>query len=295
MPHSVIDVGSNLEENLERWSGALVRGGDKLEVFNVVYSSKRNQWTAKEISEALDGAIDAYKVPIAGKKLVGDGILHQVPGSWPVIYTKIPDIQHYKKRILVLAKNARKRKALPTKRKPKVRVKVNVSGRQVGRGRAVEITIDDIDQFSRVRKTKKKPRSLRPLPEKKFKRGFLKLFGEAGSFPDSGIERDDFITNKLTIKGKRHAASFALKGPGLPAKTMNPARWGKRGNQIQKLVSAPAAVFILQAEKQFDEDSLEQLQNLVGHKALQQHRTLYYGYIDRADSLRLRHAYPEFF
>ena len=295
MTHSVIDVGSNLNENLERWSGALARGGDKLRVFNVVYSSKRKQWTAKEISEELDGAIHPYKVPNVAKKLVGDGILHQVPGSWPVIYTKIPDIQHYKNRILALAKNGRKRGALPTKRKPQMDVKVRVSGRPMKLGQAVEITIDDIDQFARVRKKKKESPALKPLPEEKFKRGLLKLFGETGKFPDSGIERDDFITNKLTMKGRRHNAAFALKGPGLPAKTMNPAGWGKRGNQIQKLVSAPAQVFILQAEKQFDEDSLEQLQKLVEHKAAQQHRTLYYGHIDRADSLRLRRAYPMLF
>lgn len=295
MPHSVIDVGSNLNENLERWSGALAHGGNKLKVFNVVYSSKRKQWTAKDISKALNGAIDEYEVPHVGKKLVGDGILQQMPGSWPVIYTKIPEIQHYKNRILALAKNSGKRKALPTKRKPQGRVKVTISGRQKEPGRAIEVTIDNIDQFARVRKTKTNSPSLPPLPERRFKRGLLRLFGEAGKFPDSGIERDDLITNKLTMGGKRHTAAFALKGPGMKAKIMAPAKWGKRGNQIQRLVSAPADVFILQAEKQFDEDSLEQLQNLVAHKAGQQHRTLYYGYIDRGDSLRLRHAYPSFF
>jgi hypothetical protein len=295
MTHSVIDVGSNLNENLERWSAALARGGDKLSVFNVVYSSKRKQWTAKEISEELDGAIHPYKVPDVAKKLVGDGILHQVPGAWPVIYTKIPDIQHYKTRILTLVKNGRKRRALPTKRKPQLSVKVHVSGRPTTLGRAVEITIEDIDQFTRVTKKKKEARLLKPLPEEKFKRGLLRLLGETGEFLDSSIERDDFITNKLTMKGRRHNAAFALKGPGDKVKIMNPAKWGKRGNQIQKLVSAPAQVFILQAEKQFDEDSLEQLQNLVEHKAARQHRTLYYGHIDRTDSLRLRGAYPEFF
>jgi hypothetical protein len=295
MTQSVIDVGSNLNENLERWSGALARGGDKLEVFKVIYSSKRKQWTAKEISEELNGAIHPYEVPHIGKKLVGDGILHQVPESWPVVYTKIPDIQHYKNRILSLVKNTSKRRGLVTKRKPQVNVKVHVSGRNPKLVKAVQITIDDIDQFVRARKKRKKLPALKPLSEERFKRGLLKLFGETGRFFDSGVERDDFITNKLRMKGRRYTAAFALKGPGLKAKTMTPAKWGKNGNQIQKLVSAPARVFILQAEKQFHEDSLEQLQNLVEHKAFQQHRTLYYGHIDRADSLRLRHAYPEYF
>jgi len=295
MLQPVSDVGSNLNENLERWAGALSRGGKKLAVFKAVYSSKRKEWTANEISQSVQGAIEPYDVSDVARKLVGDGMLHQVPAMWPVVYTKVPGIQHYKNRILALAKNATRRVALATKRKPRVSVKVNVAGRTKNPGRAVEITINEIDQFARVRKIKKELSSLQPLPEWKFKRGLLKLFGDAGKFPDSGLERDDFITNKLTIKKKRHTAAFALKGPGLKSKIMSPAKWGKRGNQIQKLVSAPADIFILQAEKQFDEDSLEQLQNLVEHKAGQQHRTLYYGHIDRADSLRLRHAYPTFF
>jgi hypothetical protein len=295
MTQSVIDVGSNLSENLERWSASLSRGGDKLKVFNVVYSSKRKQWTAKEISEEIKSSIHPYKVPDVARKLVGDGILHQLSGSWPVVYTKNHDIQHYRNKILSLAKSSGKRRELPTKRKSQVNVKVHVSGRHPKLGKAVQITIDDIDQFARARKKRKKLPSLKPLPEEGFKRGLLKLFGETGKFFDSGVERDDFITNKLKMKGRRYAAAFALKGPGLRAKIMTPAKWGKNGNQIQKLVSAPARVFILQAEKQFHEDSLEQLQNLVEHKAFQQHRILYYGHIDRVDSLRLRRAYPEHF
>jgi hypothetical protein len=295
MTHSVIDVGSNLNENLERWSGALSRGGDKLKVFKVVYSSKRKQWTAKEISEALGGAIHRYKVPNVAGKLVGDGILQQLAGSWPVVYTKNHDIQHYRNRILSLANNGRKRRALPTKRKTQVNVKVRAFGKQPKPGEAVEITIDDIDQFSRVRKKHKQLSLLKPLSEERFKRGLLKLLGETGKFLDSGVERDDLITNKLKMRGKRYVAAFALKGPGLKTKIMTPAKWGKNGNQIQKLVSAPARVFMLQAEKQFHEDSLEQLQNLVEHKANSRRRKLYYGHIDRTDSLRLRRAYPEFF
>jgi hypothetical protein len=294
MLQRVSDVGSNLQENLERWSLALARGGNKLKVFNVIYSSKRKQWSAKEISRVLKGAVHRYEVPHVAKKLVGDGMLNQEPGSWPVIYTKVPEVQHYKNRILALAGNPHKRHALATKRRPQGSVKVHVSG-GASSGRAFEITIDDIDQFSRVRTKRRNMLAFRPLSEKQFKRGLCRLLGETGRFPDSGIERDDLFTNKLAIRGKRYTAAFALKGPGLSAKTMTPGKWGKRGNQIQKLVSAPAGVFILQAEKQFDEDSLEQLQSLVEHKATQQRRTLYYGHIDRVDSARLRAAYPEHF
>ena len=295
MRQSVIDLGSNLNENLKRWSKSLARGGNKLKVFNVIYSVNKKQWTAKEISSALKGAIDEYDVSDVGRKLVGDGLLQRLDGSWPVVYVKIPEVQHYKNDILALVRNSQKRSALPTKQEPRSRVNVRVSGAPKSTGRAVEITVEDIDQFARVRKQKKKLALLPPLSEARFKRGLLKLFREDGKFPDSGVERDDFITNKLRMGKRRHSAAFALKGPGTKGKVLSPAKWGKRGNQIQKLVSAPATVFMLQAERQIDEDSLEQLQDFVELKSVRRHRTLYYGHIDRTDSLRLRHCYPEVF
>ena len=38
MPHPVLDLGSNLEENLKRWSNVLKGLGDKYAVLEVIYS-----------------------------------------------------------------------------------------------------------------------------------------------------------------------------------------------------------------------------------------------------------------
>src|SRR6266568_267310 len=119
MPHPVIDLGSNLEENLERWSNALKRGGDKLAVFKTVYSGKTKQWTAQEISEALGNKLSPKRVTMAGRKLDGDSLIRQVQ-PYPVVYEKIQNVHHYKSKILSLLKSKARRAALPTKRKTHV-------------------------------------------------------------------------------------------------------------------------------------------------------------------------------
>jgi hypothetical protein len=295
MPQPVLDLGSNLEENLKRWSNALKGRGAKLAVWEVIYSGKRKYWTAKEISDACQPRLSAKRVTMVGKRLVGDVLIRQVPDAYPIVYEKIPDVHHYKNRILALVRNNAKRDALPTKR-DRAHVTVTIKQPKDRRGEAVEITIDDVDQFKKVRtldKNKEKP--LSPLPESRFKRGLQALFNDYGQHKDHGAEIDDFYTNQFRIGGKRYSAAFALKGPGVGVKIVTPGKWGKQGTQIQRLLHAPARVFLLQSELQIDEYSIEQLMKLTQHKANQENRKLYYGYIDPHDSTRLRKAYPKSF
>jgi len=295
MPHPVLDLGSNLEENLKRWSKALKGLGAKLAVWEVIYSGKRKWWTAKEISAELSGKVSPKRVTEAGKQLLGDGLIHQVPDRYPIVYEKIPDVHHHKRRILTLVHSKAKRDALATKR-DRSHVTVSVKQSKTKQGEAIEITVDDIDQFKRVRKLNKgKQTPLSPLPENRFKRGLQRLFKDHGEHKDHGAEIDDFFTNQFRMEGKRYSAAFALKGPGVGVKIVTPGKWGQQGTQIQRLVQAPARVFLLQSELQIDEYSIDQLKRLTEHKAHQESRKLFYGYIDMHDSTRLRKAYPEAF
>lgn len=262
-------------------------------LFKAIYSGKRSHWKAKELSEYLSGKLSPKRVTECGKRMVGDGLIRQLPDAYPIVYEKIPDIHHYKARILSLAQSSVRRAALPTKRKPKV--SVTVLGTRARTSHPSEVTIDDIDQFSRVRKLKGASTLLKPLSERRFKSGLQKIFKDTGKYPDWGGERDDFFTNKLKMKGKRYSTAFTLKGPGVGVKTMTPGKWGKRGNQIQRLLSAPARVFLLQFEGQIDEDSIEQLWKFTDLRARQEHQKLFYGYIDRDDWIRLRRAYAKYF
>jgi hypothetical protein len=295
MTDDVLDLGSNLEENLERWSKALKGLGAKLAVWEVIYSGKRNRWTAREISNLCSPHLSAKRVTMAGKRLVGDQLIRQVPDVYPVVYEKIPKVHHYKNRILALVHNKAKREALATKRN-RAHVTVNVKQTKVKEGEAVEITIDDVDQFKRVRRLNTKNRKpLSPLPESRFKRALQRLFKDHGEHKDHGGEISDFHTNDFRMGGKRFSAVFALKGPGVGVKTVTPGKWGKQGNQIQRLVSAPARVFLLQSELQIDQYSVSQLKSLTEHKANQEKRKLFYGYIGPDDSTRLRRVYPNAF
>jgi hypothetical protein len=292
MPHPVLDLGSNLEENLKRWSNALRGLGAKLAVWEVIYSGKRKRWTAKEISAELDGKVSPKRVTEVGKQLLGDGLIHQVLELYPIVYEKIPDVHYHKRRILALVHSKTNRDALTTKR-DRSHVTVNVKQSKAEQGEAIEITIDDVDQFKRARKRNKgKQKPLSPLPESRFKRGLQRLFKDYGEHKDHGGEIDDFYTNQFRMASKRYSAAFALKGPGVGVKTVTPGKWGKQGTQIQRLVQAPARVFLLQSELQIDEYSVDQLKRLTEHKAHQERRKLFYGYIDMHDSTRLRKAYP---
>jgi hypothetical protein len=108
MPQPVIDVSSNLNQNLERWSKALKGGGDKLSVFEVIYSGKRRRWTAKEIADRLRGEITQKRVTEVGKKLLGDALMNQLPGVFPIVYEKRSDVHHYKAKILAGARGKTK-------------------------------------------------------------------------------------------------------------------------------------------------------------------------------------------
>jgi hypothetical protein len=295
MPQPVLDLGSNLEENLKRWSNALGGLGAKLAVWEVIYSGKRKHWTAKEIADECKSTLSAKRVTMAGKRLVGDELIRQVPDVFPIVYEKIPAVHHYKNRILALLYNKTKRDALPTKRS-RAHVTVNVKNSHTKQGEAVEITIDDIDQFKRVRRlNKNSQKPLSPLPESRFKKGLQRLFRNYGEHKDHGAEIDDFNTNQLRMAGKRYSVAFALKGPGAGVKVLEPGKWGKQGNQIQRLLQAPARVFLLQSELQIGEYSIDQLKKLTEHRAHQEKRKLFYGYIDPHDSTRLRKAYPNAF
>ncbi len=295
MNHPVLDLGSNLEENLKRWSNALRGLGAKLEVWKVVYSGKRKFWTAKEISLKLKGKVSPKRVTEVGKQLLGDGLITQVAGEHPIVYEKIDEVHHHKRRILSLVYSKAKREALPTKR-DRSHVTVNIKQPKPKQCEAVEITIDDIDQFKKAwRRQRGKQKPLNPLPESRFKRGLQRLFKDYGEYKDHGGEIDDFHTNQFSMGGRRYGASFALKGPAVGVKIVTPGKWGKHGNQIQRMVKAPARVFLLQSELQIDQYSVDQLKSLVEHKAHQEGRKLFYGYIDMHDSTRLRKAYPNAF
>jgi hypothetical protein len=96
------------------------------------------------------------------------------------------------------------------------------------------------------------------------------------------------------VKGRRVAAGIALKGP---AKTgpLTPAKMGKNGDQIQRLMSQSIEIAIVQYEGEIAISVPYQLDKLAREKAQSEEKNIYFCVIDLVDSYRLRIAYPKAF
>ncbi len=158
---------------------------------------------------------------------------------------------------------------------------------------AKQITVDDIDSFSRVRNQPSNQDAI-PIDERMFKEGLKRILGEEGNFQDWGGESDDLFSTRLMMKGERRNVAFGLKGKGTTG-ILTPKKMGKRGDQIQKLFRAPADVFIVQYWNQIDESIIEQMKNFAIAKSVLEQRRIYHGVIDGKDTQRIIANYPEFF
>lgn len=94
--------------------------------------------------------------------------------------------------------------------------------------------------------------------------------------------------------GKRRPTAIALKGSGTKGKLV-PAKMGKNGDQIQRLLVCPAEVFIVQYWGQVEQSVHELLESLTRLKSFYEDRELFYCVIDGQDSSRLIKAYKNEF
>jgi hypothetical protein len=268
----------------------LAKSPRKLKIWRAVYAGGKRPKTARDL-ETQTGLtsqiILALATPMAAK-----GYFERVEleGFWA--YKKIDSLNAVKHEILRMAGST---SALDRAEAKKLRVTaVTIRTARDRNGKARYLSVDSIDQFSRT-KSVRNTAPLPALPEAKFKNGLKRIFQETRDFPDWPGERNDFYTDKLKISGRRYPAAFALKGPGIRVRKAVPGKWGKQGNQIQRLAASPAQVLMLQFEGEIDEYSREQLTKLAQLRAHQEKENIFFGFIDDADSARLRRAYPHAF
>jgi hypothetical protein len=268
----------------------LAKSKRKLAIWDAVYAGGKRPKTAKDLGSATDlpaQVILALATPMAAK-----GYFERVEHNGLWAYKKIDSLNAVKYKILRMAKNAG---SLDRAEAKKLHVATVTVRKAVERGgRARYLPIDSIDQFRKVRSISDVT-PLEPLSEQMFKSGLKAIFDEYRDFRDWPGERNDFYTDKLKINGRRFPAAFALKGPGVGVKKAFPGKWGKHGNQIQRLASSPAQVLMLQFEGEIEEYSREQLTKFAQLKAHQEKEDIYFGFIDDSDSARIRRAYPRAF
>jgi hypothetical protein len=293
----VSDSASNRDEQIKNAGEILKNASARQIVFEAVYRGKKQDKTAGEI--AIATGYSQKRVTMIAGPLAHQGLFQQsrkrVGGSKQTVYSKIDFIKSNRSKILQLARSKQKRDKFHTKANPKVNIATSVNIRVPKAPKPRFVKIDEVEQFSKVRKVNGVPQKLSPerLPELIVKKGILKLLKETKIPKDWGGESNDIFSAKLKIKGKARRAAFALKGPAKQG-TLVPAMMGKNGDQIQRLFASPAEVFFVQYEGDIAESIVTQMEQLAIAKSVFVKDVLF-GTIDRDDTYRLRVAYKNNF
>ncbi len=109
---------------------------------------------------------------------------------------------------------------------------------------------------------------------------------------DWGGELNDLYTANMLINGKRYETAFLLKGHGLRTSTMEIKHCGANGDQILRLCSSPAKLFVVQFVGRISEAIVSDIDGKVRH-ARSQGKDAWYCVMDGQDTARVLHAYGE--
>jgi hypothetical protein len=157
-----------------------------------------------------------------------------------------------------------------------------------------EISIDDIDNFSKVKAIKQSITSSVPMAEAKLKAAIQALMSERGVFTDWGGEINDLYSSRLYLNNVRKSVAFAFKGKATKG-ILTPKKLGKNGDQIQRLFKSAAEVFIIQYQGLIDQSVVEQMRSFAIAKSATEGVRIYFCVINGQDTDRLIKAYPKKF
>jgi hypothetical protein len=298
---NVSDSASHRRDQIDNLVDLLVNAPTRQSLARAVNFGKKRVKSvgelAAKLSSELGKSITAKRVTEIGKPLVNLAFTQErivENGRTTTAYGKLD--QHRVREALKLAVNKKKREAYHTKSRPTIKVVgTTVTIKAPFRPKVKTIYVDDVQEFQKVKSIKSVPAAMSPsrLAEATVKKGIVKLLGEKLDPKDWGGESNDIFTTRVTIKGKRKRAAFALKGPATSGPLV-PGKMGKNGDQIQRLFGSPVQVFFVQYEEEIKESVVHLMTQLATAKALTE-REVYYGVIDMTDTYRLRLAYPAAF
>ncbi len=156
--------------------------------------------------------------------------------------------------------------------------------------------VEDIDSFQKVR-------DVNPAMVARFlKNGFLswtedqvqialeQILGVSFHKKDWGGEANDLYTANVIVNSSPRATGFLLKGPGIGKKEMVIADCGKNGDQLVRLFTTPAVLFVVQYVGPISEMIVTDVQGKVTALKSEGKTTLFL-IIDGQDTARLLHAY----
>jgi hypothetical protein len=291
MTEQVSDSRSNDREQIEYAARKIGKSKIRRAVFYAICYGKQRRKNISEIVKIT--GFPRKQVLWEAKKLANWRILDQVESGQDPVYEKDPFICQHTKEILTNAKDAKKRDKIATKRNPRSSpsTSVRISLPKIPRKfvNTKQISINDIDSFSKVKKFGSMPYIFRDESEIKSK--FKKILGERGNFPDWGGEPNDLFTT-LQIGGKRYTVAFAFKGKS--KKKVKKLTWtdmGKNGDQILRMFRSPAKVFFVQFVGQIDENVPSLMEQLSIARSYTTGDKIFYGIIDGSDTSRIFSAY----
>ncbi|MBL1173673.1 hypothetical protein [Pantanalinema sp. GBBB05] len=162
--------------------------------------------------------------------------------------------------------------------------------------RVLRIYIDDIDNFSKIRKVK--PEDVSELlvngyldqPEDFIQISLEEILDVPFHKKDWGGEINDLYTSNILLDGNRVAAAFLLKGNGLRKKVLEIKECGKNGDQIVRLLDSPAQLFVIQFVGSISDYVVKDIEGKVNENQLQG-KIAQYCIIDGVDTARLLRAY----
>lgn len=291
MVHETTDIRSNPNEQIKHVAETLKKSTHRRKVFEAIYKTKQKIKTVTEIVEMT--GLERMRVLQEAGNLANNSIVKKTSVDGELAYEKDPFFTQHKKRILLLAGNKSKLAKLVTKSTPvhsTQTIKIIVSKQKL---RDAPISIDDIDSFAKVRDVANIGHNI-PIYEKDFKLGIQRILGEEGTFKDWGGEKNDLLSTRLILRGKRRRVAFGFKGRGQGG-VLTPNRMGKNGDQIQRLFESAADVFLVQYWDRIGERVMEQMQGWAQLKSLKEQKEIFYGFIDGKDTRRLYAAYKDKF
>jgi hypothetical protein len=296
---NVSDTSSHRRDQIANFAEILENSKAKQKVFEAVYRGKKRSKAIGEIADAT--GYSAKRVaeiagPLAREKLFEQG-RGKHEGRKTTVYSKIDFVTTNRREILRLARNPKTLDRYHTKTNPRVAVRI-ASGHRVSLKvpfpiRTTQIHIEDMAEFAKTKAVKPKQFKMARLSENKTKRGILKILGEPRIPKDWGGENNDIFTNRITLRGKKRQAAFALKGPAKKGPLV-PKMMGANGDQIQRLFDSPASVFLVQYEGEVKESIFKLMEQLAKAKAILGGE-IFWGVIDDEATKRLRSAYPRAF
>ena len=167
MVHQVSDTASNRRDQIANFAELLRNAPMKQRVFEAVYRGKKRVKTVAEVAKAAS-IPTTKRVTEVAKGLVNEKLFEQsrerIDGRKQTVYKKIDFVATNKKKILQLARSKTKLDKYETKTNPKgggragTRVVIQVPVKV----KTKFITIDVVDQFSKVKKVKTVPDKMTP-------------------------------------------------------------------------------------------------------------------------------------